>query len=239
MPDKEMKQTFVLNKEMIYRNSRTWYAQSQNSAQTISQAHINFCRKYAGNKVLDFGCATGNYIAELKKFNFDCAGVDVNAQYVELASKKGLKAYLIDEKIPFEDKAFDTVIMFEVLEHADNPSKILEEAKRVAGKNILITVPNCTDFEELRRQRLAYEHFLELDHANFFTKDSLSALLSGYFNSFEIIENGYIYPWLFDTRDFPKAIVSILLRKTVSLMIRMELLKPLYSSSLFAVVSLC
>lgn len=228
----------VLTKEMLYRNSKTWYAESDEGAAMISQAHIDFCRKYAGNKILDFGCATGNYIVELKKLGFSCVGVDVNERYIELASKKGIEAHVINDKLPFDDKTFDTVIMFELLEHVQEPEKILEEAKRVARKNILITVPNCTDFESLRRHRLTYEHLLELDHVNFFTKQSLAALLSCYFEHFTIIETGKVYPWLFDTQSFPKNMVSILLRKIVSLMVRMKLLMPKYSVCLFAVVRL-
>ena len=35
---------------------------------------------------------------------------------------------------PFEDKSFDTVILFEILEHVSRPVEILKEAKRVAKK---------------------------------------------------------------------------------------------------------
>lgn len=238
MLDEKKEYQAVLNKEMLYRNSKTCYAESGKGAMMISQAHIDFCRKYAGNKILDFGCATGNYIVELEKLGFACVGVDVNERYIELASKKGVEAYVINEKLPFEDRTFDTVIMFELLEHVQDPAKILEEAKRAARKNILITVPNCTDFESLRKHRLTYEHLLELDHVNFFTKQSLSVLLSRYFEHFTIIETGKVYPWLFDTQSFPKNVVSILLRKIVSLMVRMKLLTPKYSVCLFAVVRL-
>ena len=43
---------------------------------------------------------------------------------------------------------------------------------------MLLTVPNNTEFEMLKRANLTYEHMLEEDHSNFFTKDSLSGLLS-------------------------------------------------------------
>ncbi len=46
----------------------------------------------------------------------------------------------------------------------------LEEVKRVTSKNILITVPNCSDFNKLKFHGLTYEHMLEKDYVNFFTK---------------------------------------------------------------------
>ena len=148
-----------LTKEKIYRDSKKLYVELEGEKR-LSKIHIDFYKQYAGKMVLDFGCATGNYCLELKKLGFECVGVDINEEYIKLAQKKGVKAHLIKDRLPFEEKSFDTVIMSELLEHVQNPGNILEQAKRVAKKNILITVPNCEVFEALKACRLTYNHFL-------------------------------------------------------------------------------
>jgi len=44
------------------------------------------------------------------------------------------------ENLPFKDKEFDVSCLFEILEHVDNPIKVLTEANRV-GKKTIVTVP--------------------------------------------------------------------------------------------------
>lgn len=219
-----------LIKEKIYRDSRTWYAEI---GQGIFSHHlINFCRQYAGKRILDFGCATGDYCLELKKLGFECVGVDINEEYIKLAQQKGIEACLVKDRLPFNDNSFDTVIMFELLEHVQDPDKILKEAKRVAKKNILITLPNCDNFEALRGCGLTYEHFLELDHTSFFTKDSLRELLSNHFDNFEIteeepimIEGQPISPILFGSSGFFGNILIVPVRKLIALLWRSGILK--------------
>ena len=179
---------------------------------------IHFCQQHAGKRILDFGCATGGYCLELRKLGFECVGVDISEEYIKIAQQKGVEAHLIKDCLPFNDNSFDTVIMFELLEHVEDPDRILKEAKRVAKKNILVTVPNCEGFETLRNYGLTYEHFLEMDHISFFTKDSLRELLSNHFDNFEITEEepiiiggALIHPWP--------------IRKLVTLLWRIRILK--------------
>ena len=178
----------------------------------FSAPHINFCQQHAGKRILDFGCSTGGYCLELGRLGFECVGVDINEEYIKIAQQKGVEAHLIKDRLPFNDNSFDTVIMFELLEHVEDPDRILKEAKRVAKKNILVAVPNCEGFETLRNYGLTYEHFLEMDHINFFTKDSLTELLSNRFDNFEIVEEEPIQPWLFSYPGFLWKFVGLLWR---------------------------
>ena len=219
-----------LTRERIYRDSKTWYGRMDQGI--FSVRLINFCRQHAGKRILDFGCATGGYCLELKRLGFECVGVDINEEYIKIAQQKGVEAHLIKDRLPFSDNSFDTVIMFELLEHVEDPDGILKEAKRVAKKNILITVPNCEGFEVLRNYGLTYEHFLELDHISFFTKDSLRDLLSNHFDNFEIseeepimIEGQPISPMLFGSSGFFGNILVVPVWKLVTLLYRIGILR--------------
>ena len=199
---------------------------------------MDLVKQYAGQSVLDVGCATGGYCLELNKQGFKCTGLDVNNDYVKIAKKNGVNAYLIKEEFPFKDKTFDTVVLFELIEHVVEPDKILKEARRVAKKNILISVPNCNGFEALKNYGLTYEHFLEMDHINFFTKDSLTTLLSKHFDDFKIMEVDPIYPLLLNYKGVLGKIIWVPLRKFITMCYKLGILKSDYYRGLQVVVTL-
>ena len=188
---------------------------------------VEFAVRHCGRKVLDLGCATGNYMLELSKRGYECVGVDVNPAYVEIATKRGLAAYVVDDKLPFPDKSFDSVIMFEVVEHLPDPIVVLSEARRVARKNIILSVPNCEGYDELKQHGLTYEHFLDRDHQNFFTEESIGQLLSKLFNHFEVYKGDPVYPLL---------LANSLMHYFLRGLYRRKLIKPKFFFRLYAVV---
>lgn len=179
--------------EVVFRDTKNFY--NEVPSDIVSRPIIRFIKKYSGKKVLDFGCAVGNYSLYLSKNGYDVSGVDINEQYVELAKKRGVNAYHSTGKAPFDDKSFDTVIILEVLEHLEDHANILDEAKRLARKNILITTPNCTNILSLRNEGLLFEHFADKDHRNFFTKSSLQKLLEVHFSEVKVFEGNPINPF--------------------------------------------
>ena len=216
-----------LTMENVFRDTNTWYVERGKSR--ASQELIRFCQQYAGDRILDLGCATGEYCLALDKIGFKCTGVDINKSYVKIARERGVNAYHATGRLPFNDRSFDTVVMFEVLEHISNPEQLLQEAKRVAEKNILITVPDCGGFDDLGRHGLTYNHFLDTDHVNFFTKEELENFLAIHFDRFKVEKKEPILgaiglPWW--------------LRKSVSLLYRIKILKPRIFYRLYAVIEL-
>lgn len=89
---------------------------------------------------LDIGCGIGDMLA----FRPETVGVDVNPKTVGYCCSKGLDAHLMEPDIlPFADKAFDSALMDNVLEHIVNPSPILNEVHRVLapGGSFVVGVP--------------------------------------------------------------------------------------------------
>ena len=174
------------NNEIFRDTGKDWYLNKENY---VYLPLLEFAAQNAGKKILDLGCATGEYCITLEEMGFECTGADINPQYVEEACKKGVNAIVAKgDDLDFEDRSFDTVLLFEVLEHVKNPQNLLKEAKRVAKKNVLITVPNCGQLYELSTFNLTYEHVLEKDHINFFTKNDLENLIAGEFRTFKVAE---------------------------------------------------
>src|SRR3989344_2281897 len=73
-------------------------------------------------------------------------GVDINKAMLEHAKQKGnLKEYICVnlENITLTDNFADIVILSEIIEHVEDPQKVLEEATRIAKPNakIIISVP--------------------------------------------------------------------------------------------------
>ena len=192
-------------------------------------AFIRFARRHAGRIVLDLGCGFGAYSRELNERGLNCFGCDINFDYLRKAKGHGLSVVNVDSLLPFRDKAFDTVLIFEVLEHVIDVEKVLDEAFRVAKKNVLITVPNAEKIELMKANDVTYAHMLSSDHLHFFEPESLNALLRRYATDVTIEPSDPIYPFWFLSRSLPFYGLKVLFR--------LGLLKPRFFSRLYAVAS--
>ena len=148
----------------------------------VDGALVDFVAEHAGRSVLDLGCGLGGYSRTLAERGFDVRALDVVPDYVERARSIGADAELYDgETIPLADGSVDTVMLLEVVEHLDDPARLLFEARRVARSGVLVTTPNCTqDFGEVP---VEFSHMLDVDHRHFFTEPSLKRLLDDVFGS--------------------------------------------------------
>lgn len=101
-----------------------------------------------GEKILDLGCGTGNYLEGIKNTGADLWGIDISFKAVAVAKAKVLKAKQIlcgDAcPLPFPDTQFDCVTAWGVIEHFSDIAKIIVEVKRVVKPNgtVIIMVPN-------------------------------------------------------------------------------------------------
>jgi SAM-dependent methyltransferase len=190
-------------------------------------AFVRFASKHAGQKILDLGCGYGAYSLALLKQGRSCVGCDVNVQYLKAASASGLPVIAAEGSLPFPDKSFDTVLLFEVIEHVLPIEAILKEAFRVARQNVLVTVPNAEDLELLKGNDVTYAHMLSSDHVHFFDPASLSKLLGGFASSIQVERGDPIYPFWFLSRSGGYYALRVLYRA--------GLVKPRFFSRLYAV----
>jgi SAM-dependent methyltransferase len=138
-------------------------------------------RKGRGRRLLDFGCGTGLFLDIAHRRGFDCYGVDLAADAVELARQKpsGRRAY---HGTPLEVPqlaagGFDVITMWSVLAHLARPVDDLTMLRSLLapdGVLLLLTV---------NAGSLKFKHDLETwggftpNHLAFFAPDTLRLLL--------------------------------------------------------------
>jgi len=113
--------------------------------------HKNFLKTYkifpSGIKILDLGCGSGEFIAELEKRGCEVWGVDFDRDAIDIAKNRfGLKNVFA---LPFEKffekqdlPKFDIITFFEVIEHLADPNAFIEKTKTLLkedGKIVLST----------------------------------------------------------------------------------------------------
>jgi SAM-dependent methyltransferase len=123
-----------------------------------------------GALVLDAGCGPGHLMEACCQAGCRALGIDLSFEALRLCRGRGLVgcvAALPD--LPFADRAFDAVILSEVVEHLSNPKAALAAAARLLrpGGRLIVTVP---DSGERGSDRC-------IEHIRAFDARSLSQLL--------------------------------------------------------------
>ncbi len=101
---------------------------SDKSYKKETQFLISIFKKYNVKSVLDVGCGTGNHLAILEKNGFECVGLDLNQEMLDVAKQK-IKSKLIRGDMRNFDinRKFDTIIcMYATFNHNLN----LEDANK-------------------------------------------------------------------------------------------------------------
>lgn len=87
------------------------------------------------DQIIDIGSGNCLLSYQLQQIGYQVSPIDIsNLSY----SEKITPLVYNGNNIPFDDKHFDTALLLAVLHHAKNPKQVLEEAKRVARKIIII-----------------------------------------------------------------------------------------------------
>lgn len=111
--------------------------------------------------LLDIGCGQGRILKLLASRAQRAVGVDINSSARRLARAKLLLAGTANTTLrqgdmvalPFSDGEFDTIILDDVLQYADDPSAAIEEARRLltpGGRILVLAATGTSGIDELR-----------------------------------------------------------------------------------------
>lgn len=116
-------------------------------------------------RVLDIGCGTGWLAAEFENY----VGIDTDVEAVKVAVANGIDVRLgsPDGTLSFADCSFDAVVLKDVLEHLQDPVRLVLEVKRVlrSGGLAFASAPDA--------QRTVWHDYT---HVRPFTKQSMRRL---------------------------------------------------------------
>lgn len=134
----------------------------------------------AGLSVLDIGCHTGEFAAQLKQKGCRVTGLEINPQAAERASSVLDRAIAGNIESPeimqrIEEK-FDAVLFLDVLEHCQYPEEILARVRHLLQPDgfVLSSIPNIAYWKirrDLLRGKFDYQPtgILDETHLRFFT----------------------------------------------------------------------
>lgn len=140
-------------------------------------------------RVLELGCSSGYFAAELQRRGAWVTGLDVDADAVAVARLRGIVAHVVDVEDPGSLAGlagnYDLVVLANVLEHLRRPETVLSGIRSLlAGDGrILISVPNVAHLSVRRmllRGRFDYTDsgIMDRTHLRFYTRDALRRQLT-------------------------------------------------------------
>jgi 2-polyprenyl-3-methyl-5-hydroxy-6-metoxy-1,4-benzoquinol methylase len=186
-----------------------------------------------GKKILDIGCGTGVYLDFLKSLGMDAWGVDFVKEFIEKGKKKNSNlVYGKAEELPFKNNEFDTVLMFDILEHGDD-EKLLKEAKRVSKNRIIVIVPTHVD-KRLLSSGVIYKHYIDKSHLREYSQAELAALAKR--AGLKIIDMRLVQPLYVETIFMALFNGPNLLKKIIRKVILALFKKAYYPTEVFAVL---
>lgn len=136
----------------------------------------------SGGRVLDVGCATGDFIASAHD-RYDLWGLDVSPFAAQVARDRspGVSHQIFTgfvEDQAFEPGSFDAIVMWDVLEHLWDPRAVLRRLVPLLrpGGSLALSTPDIgAATARVMRRRWAF--MTPPEHLGFFSKASLAFLL--------------------------------------------------------------
>lgn len=152
---------------------------------------LNIIEKYTKKKkgkILDIGTANGSFLYVAKKRGWEVDGIEPNKWLCEWAKKNygiEIKSMTLLEQT-YPNETFDVITLWDVLEHVDNPLKVLSECQRIIKKDGILIV-NYPDIGSWIARIMGRKWFFLLSvHLFYFTPKTIKKMLKK--TSFDIIK---------------------------------------------------
>jgi 2-polyprenyl-3-methyl-5-hydroxy-6-metoxy-1,4-benzoquinol methylase len=155
------------------------------------QRHLlrfDLIRKYKpSGSLFDIGSGWGHFLAAGKKLGYDVYGVELaNQPYLYSKNELNLPVDRADFLQMNEERKFDVLTMWDVLEHIDMPDKFIEKCSKLqnAGGYLFIQVPQIDSY--IAKRFKSKWKMISLDHVNYFSKETMKKLLSQH--GYEVVQ---------------------------------------------------
>lgn len=168
------------------------------SKKTVERHSLDCKNELNGKKILDVGCGPYGILKGLahiseeeKNIEFKLVGVDPLMNFYKSLKNYPEVAYLElyesqGEKLPFESSSMDYVFSTNVIDHVENPEKVILEISRVI-KDDGIFCPSVHVVRPYLKLFAPLIKYFDKNHPHHFTEESFSAILSKGFKSIKVV----------------------------------------------------
>ncbi len=148
---------------------RTWngtpHAQDrQQVADRLATEFFKFVRIPEVGAILEIGCGTGSlraYVPRRRYWGLDPLLGEPGAAVEDAGGTPARFVRGVGERLPFADGSFESALICETLDHAREPARIIDEARRVLKPNgVLAVMQSVKLFEPLPPLRVRARHML-------------------------------------------------------------------------------
>lgn len=147
-------------------------------------------------RVLDVGCAAGYFVHEAQMAGFEAMGLEPN-KYLVNWGRKNLKISITNspfEKMTRQNKQFDVITFWDVLEHLSDPAASLHKSAKLLKKGGVLVI-SYPDMSCLPAKMLNSKWWFVISgHLFYFDHKSLSQYMQKY--GFEVLEDNRYFPKL-------------------------------------------
>lgn len=155
------------------------------AAESLGQRIVGLFHRYAyklaadmirpGQRVLDVGFGDGYGATILRQAGSEYVGVEVDPAAVQQAERKYEGDFRLYDGVHLPQETFDLAVCFQVLEHLEEPSLLLEQIRGLGCRSVFTTPNRELRLKPGQRPWNRY-HFQE------FSRIDLSSLLGRYFD---------------------------------------------------------
>lgn len=131
-----------------------YYTKRKMQSKKHMMKYLNFLRTGSSLKLLDIGCGEGHYIRDAFEEHIDAYGIDISIDALNnaLPEVKHRISFGSISEIPFDDKEFDVITAFDIIEHIHpkDTIKAIAEIRRVlkCHGTAIMTTPNPSYFND-------------------------------------------------------------------------------------------
>ena len=164
-----------------YQHDERYAWRNKNPYQFVESNHQEFLSDLPAphGTLLDIGMGTGNFLKAALGYGYQGYGIDFDEEAVRVAREslglKNIYAADIDGALrQFGANYFNSITMFEVLEHLENPNDFMEKVKILlkSGGFLALSVPYRNSWDRFKKYDKPPRHLTRWD------KNSLSKFLS-------------------------------------------------------------
>ncbi len=129
--------------------------------------------------LLEIGCGRGLFLEIAKKKKWCVFGIDLSREAVKICNKNQLNVkYGTLGTVKLKSKKFDVIAAFQLIEHVDDPTKLLQKIseKQNKGGVLMITTPNRKGILASLSGKYWYDYYNK-EHLYFFTQRVLEEMV--------------------------------------------------------------